>query len=245
MAKNVYFTQGTNNEQLLYEDIIIESLEIYGVELFYIPRTLIAKDEILGEDRLSQFNNSYPICAYFEQIDSFEGQSSYIQKFGLMVEQSATLVVARRAWEQAVGRYGTTILPNRPCEGDLVYFPLSKGLFEIKYVQHQDPFYQIGKLYVYKLQVELFQYASERINTGIEEIDVFETLKSFDETINSVDTPDNYGKNIPLDEIASEVIFDESNPFGSIPTNDYVTDYLIETGTTDYTDQSGLNDFNK
>jgi hypothetical protein len=78
-----------------------------------------------------------------------------------------------------VGRYGQTIIPTRPCEGDLIYFPLSKGLFEIKFVKHQDPFYQLGKLYVYKLQIELFQYASERIDTGIKEVDVFETLKTF------------------------------------------------------------------
>jgi hypothetical protein len=215
MAKNVYFTQGTQNEQLMYEDIIIESLDIYGVEMFYIPRTLIAKDDMLGEDRLSEFNNSYPICAYFEQIDNFEGQGSYIQKFGLMVEQSATLVVARRSWDQTVGRYGKTILPNRPAEGDLIYFPLSKGLFEIKYVQHQDPFYQIGKLYVYKLQVELFQYGSERITTGVEEIDTFESLKSFDATVNAnVEVPDDYGKNTVFQTEAVDVIFTEQNPFG-------------------------------
>lgn len=217
MAKNVYFAQGTSNEQLLYEDIIIESLEIYGVEMYYIPRTLIAKDEILGEDRLSEFNNSYAICAYFEQIDNFEGQGSFIQKFGLMVEQSATLVIARRSWELTVGRYGQSILPNRPAEGDLIYFPLSKGLFEIKYVQHQDPFYQIGKLYVYKLQVELFQYGSERITTGIEEIDTFETLKSFDVTVNpNVDVPDNYGKNAVFGTKSTDVIFNEANPFGEL-----------------------------
>jgi hypothetical protein len=116
---------------------------------------------------------------YFENVDSFAGQGAFIQKFGLMMEQSATLVVARRRWEQMVGRYGATILPNRPCEGDLIYFPLTKGLFELKFVSHQDPFYQLGKLYVYKLQVELFQYASENIDTGIKEIDVFETLKTF------------------------------------------------------------------
>jgi hypothetical protein len=95
-----------------------------------------------------------------------------------MMEQTATLVVARRRWDQFVGRYGATIVPNRPCEGDLIYFPLSKGLFEIKFVAHQDPFYQLGKLYVYKLQVELFQYASEQIDTGIKEVDVFESLKT-------------------------------------------------------------------
>jgi hypothetical protein len=179
MPTNVYFTQGTRNEQYLVEDLIIESLKIYGQEFFYIPRTLVSKDEILGEDRLSEFKSSFPIEMYFENIDSFDGQGQFIQKFGLMVEQSATLVVARRRWDQLVGRYGQTIIPNRPCEGDLIYFPLSKGLFEIKFVKHQDPFYQLGKLYVYKLQVELFQYASERIDTGIAEVDVFESLQTF------------------------------------------------------------------
>ena len=179
MPTNVYFSHGTRNEQYLVEDLIIESLKIYGNEFFYIPRTLVSKDEILGEDRLSEFKASFPIEMYFENVDSLDGQGAFIQKFGLMMEQSATLVVARRRWEQLVGRYGQTIIPTRPCEGDLIYFPLSKGLFEIKFVKHQDPFYQLGKLYVYKLQIELFQYASERIDTGIKEVDVFESLKTF------------------------------------------------------------------
>jgi hypothetical protein len=180
MPTNVYFTQGTKNEQFLVEDLIIESLKIFGQEMFYIPRTLVSKDEILGEDRLSKFTSSFPIEMYFENVDSFAGQGAFIQKFGLMMEQSATLVVARRRWEQMVGRYGKTQIPSRPNEGDLLYFPLTKGLFEIKFVQHQDPFYQLGKLYVYKLQIELFQYSSEHIDTGIKEVDVFETLKTFE-----------------------------------------------------------------
>jgi hypothetical protein len=179
MPTNVYFSHGTRNEQYLIEDLIIESLRIYGNEFFYIPRTLVSKDNILGEDRLSEFKSSFPIEMYFENVDSLDGQGAFIQKFGLMMEQSATLVVARRRWDQLVGRYGQTIIPQRPCEGDLIYFPLSKGLFEIKFVKHQDPFYQLGKLYVYKLQIELFQYSSERIDTGIREVDVFETLKTF------------------------------------------------------------------
>jgi hypothetical protein len=179
MATNPYFTQGTANEQNIVEDLIIESLKIYGKDLYYIPRTLVSKDEILGEDRLSKFINSYPCEMYFENVDSFEGQGAFIQKFGLMMEQSATLVIARKRWEQLVGVHGTTILPNRPCEGDLIYYPLTKGLFEIKFVKHQDPFYQLGKLYVYKLQVELFQYSSEKIDTGIDAIDEFESLKTF------------------------------------------------------------------
>lgn len=175
---NVYFSQGTRNEQYLVEDLIIESLKIFGQELYYIPRKLVSKDNILGEDRLSEFKNAFPIEMYFENVDSFDGQGAFMQKFGLMMEQSATLVVARRRWDQLVGRYDITTIPDRPCEGDLLYFPLTKGLFEIKFVKHQDPFYQLGKLYVYKLQVELFQYSSEKIDTGIQEIDVFESLKT-------------------------------------------------------------------
>lgn len=179
MSANVYFTNGTRSEQVLVEDLIIESLKIYGQQMFYIPRKLVSKDEILGEDRLSEFKNSFLIEMYFENVDSYAGQGAFINKFGLMMEQSATLVVARRRWEQFVGRYGVTIVPDRPNEGDLIYFPLTNSLFEIKFVQHQDPFYQLGKLYVYKLQVELFQYSSERIDTGVKEIDAFETLKTF------------------------------------------------------------------
>lgn len=192
---NVYFSHGTRNEQYLIEDLIIESLRIYGQEFFYIPRTLVSKDNILGEDRLSQFKTSFPIEMYFENVDSLDGQGAFIQKFGLMMEQSATLVVARRRWDQLIGRYGVTSIPTRPNEGDLIYFPLTKGLFEIKFVKHQDPFYQLGKLYVYKLQVELFQYASERIDTGIAAVDAFETLKTF--TTNTTRT--NFGELTKID----------------------------------------------
>lgn len=180
MARNVYFSQGTRNEQLLIEDIIVESIQIYGQDFEYMPRALVAKDEILGEDRLSKFENSFTIEAYLENADGFEGQGAFIQKFGLFMEQSATLTISRRRWEQLVGRYGTGILPNRPAEGDLLYFPLTGGLFEIKFVQHQDPFYQIGRLQVYKLQVELFQYASEYIDTGDSDIDAFENVYTQD-----------------------------------------------------------------
>ena len=218
---NPYFasgiTQGTSPEQNLVEDLIIECLGLYSVEVQYIPRTLVSKDEILGEDRLSTFENAFPIAAYFENIDTFDGGGFMVQKFGLMVEQSATITIARKTWNDLVGVTGQSILPNRPCEGDLIYFPLSKGLFEIKFVQHQDPFYQLGKLYVYKLQIELFQYASEKLNTGESEIDVFETLKSFDETINpDVDVPDSYGDNTKFKNQASTIVFNTNNPFGDV-----------------------------
>lgn len=217
MARSSYFTHGTRNEQLFHEDLIVESLHQYGTNFYYIPRTLISKDEILGEDRLSKFKQAFEIEMYLENVDGFDGQGAFIQKFGLMMEQSATLVVARRRWEQLIGRYGQTIIPTRPCEGDLIYFPLTEGLFEIKFVQHQDPFYQIGKLFVYKLQVELFQYASERMETGIKEIDDFETLKSLDPAINEdVDIPESYGDNTKFKQEAESIVFSEDNPFGEV-----------------------------
>lgn len=225
MARSVYFSHGTKNEQYLLEDLIIESIHLWGVEFFYIPRILIGKDEILGEDRLSQFKNAYPIEMYMENVDGYEGQGAFIQKFGLMIEQTATLTVARRRWEQLVGRFGQTILPNRPCEGDLIYFPLSKALFEIKYVESRDPFYQLGKLYVYRLSVELFQYGSEKIDTGIKSIDVFETLKSMDvEQTDDPDFPQSYGDNSKLMDEAKDVLFDTSNPFGDIVLSTYTVD---------------------
>lgn len=215
---NTYFSQGINTEQILVEDLIIESISIWGQTFYYIPRRLVARDDILGEDRLSEFKSAYPIDMYLESVDGFEGQGAFINKFGLMMEQSATLTVARRTWQRTVARHGSaveTILPDRPCEGDLLYFPLTKGLFEIKFVDHQDPFYQLRKLYVYKLQVELFQYASETIDTGIKEIDVFETLKSTEVPITEVDDKaDSFGDNNKFKQQAQNIVFDQSNPFG-------------------------------
>ena len=228
---NVYFSQGTKNEQHLIEDIIIESLKIYGNEIFYIPRSLVSKDNVLGEDRLSQFKTAFPIEMYFENVDSFGGQGAFIQKFGLMIEQSATLVVARRRWEQLVGRYGQTQIPSRPNEGDLIYFPLTGSMFELKFVQHQDPFYQLGKLYVYKLQVELYQYSSERIDTGIAEIDTFESLKTF-----STNTTRNiHGR------VATITMTNSGTGYTSVPTVTLISSTGIGATATAIRGTSGAN----
>ena len=137
-----------------------------------------------------------------------------MSKFGLFNEQAATVSLARKKWQDLVGRFGTSNLPTRPSEGDLLYFPMTKGLFEIKFVQDKDPFYQLGKLYTYKLNIELYQYSSEKINTGIPEIDSFEDLKSHDITINiSPDDPGNYGDNDALKTESITIGFDIKNPF--------------------------------
>lgn len=178
MPTNVYFQQGSYTEQLLIQDLIVESLKIYGKDMYYIPRSLYAKDTILGEDPLSRFENAFPIEMYIEDVDGFQGQGVFLQKFGIQVEKTATFVVARKRWEQLVGKYNVSLIPSRPSEGDLIYFPMTRGLFEIRFVENQDPFYELGNLYVYKLRVELFNYSSERIQTDVADIDAIEDLYS-------------------------------------------------------------------
>ena len=203
-----------NSENFLYESLIAEAVNIHGDDFMYIPRTFVAKDDILGEDRLSKFKNSYPIVMYLESVDGFEGQGAMMSKFGLSMDQSATLTCARRTWDQAVGKYGTTILPNRPAEGDLIYYPRTSGLFEINFVQHQNPFYQVGQLYVYKLTIDKFRYSSEKLETGVPDIDLFNTLATTDGK--PVEAPQSYGDNEKLKAKASNFVFDKSNPFGSL-----------------------------
>lgn len=195
-----------------------EAIRQYGVDFYYIPRTLVSEDKVVGEDRLSEFKNSYPIICYMENADmGFEGQGAFASKFGLQMEQTATLTVAVKEWRKAVGKYGQTILPNRPAEGDLMFLPMTGGLFEINFVQHQNPFYQLGQMIVYKLTVELFRYSSEKIDTGRAGIDIFETLKSTDVTVNpSADTGGSFGDNDKLKTEAPGHFFNPGNPFGSL-----------------------------
>jgi hypothetical protein len=238
MPRNVYFTQGTKSEQYLLEDLIVESLKIYGQDMYYIPRTLVNQDLVLGEDVLSKFEAAYEIEMYFEDVDDFQGQGTFLQKFGIEVEKSATLVVARRTWEQLIGRHGVTRIPSRPAEGDLIYFPLTKKLFEVRFVEHEDPFYQLGKLYVFKLRIETFQYASEKLDTGIAEIDAIEDAYSYDQDMvraedgefivgeeadelyaleSEADPSTDISDNTKYDSEGSGLVdFDEANPFGEV-----------------------------
>jgi hypothetical protein len=213
--------------------------------MYYIPRQLYAKDTILGEDPLSRFEHAFPLEMYIEDVDGFQGQGVFLQKFGIQVEKTATFVVARKRWEQLVGKYNVSIIPNRPSEGDLIYFPMTRGLFEIKFVENQDPFYELGNLYVYKLRVELFQYSSERIQTGESEIDAIEEVYSLnslnykiinedgvtailqessgtersyflDETLN-IDDIEPFANNADLVEDTNDDIdFADINPFGEL-----------------------------
>ena len=172
MARNTYFSQGSTAERDLYEDMIIEAIKIYGQDVYYMPRTVVSQDDIFNEDIESKFEDSFLIEMYLESVEGFEGDGSILSKFGLENRDSAELIVAKRTWEKAV--YGQGLV--RPNEGDLIYFTLTKTLMEIKFVEHEQPFYQLQNLPVYKLSVEAFEYGDEAIDTGIEELDEIELL---------------------------------------------------------------------
>ena len=180
MTTNVYFSKGTPNEQHLYEDLAIEAIQIYGHDVFYIPRTLVNKDELFGEDALSRFDDAYGIEMWMETQEGYEGEKELVSRFGLEIRDETTFVVSRRRWDNTVSNDANLIVSSRPDEGDLVYMPTVKKLFEISFVDHDDPFYQIDNLPVYKLYCRTFEYSSEVLDTGIYAIDDIETKKSTD-----------------------------------------------------------------
>lgn len=144
---------------------------MYGQDIYYLPRDIIAEDRILGEDIPSRFNSSYKVEMYIENVDGFDGEGDLFTKFGVEIRDQATFVVSRRRWQQTVYRHDNEIVVTRPKEGDLLYIPFSKKLFEITHVEHEQPFYQLSNLPTYKLRCELFDYSSEDISTGTDFID--------------------------------------------------------------------------
>jgi hypothetical protein len=179
MATNVHFSQKVKSEQNLYEDIIIESLKMYGQDVYYIPRDIVSEDRILGDDIQSKFNSSYKVEMYIENIDGFGGEGDLFQKFGVEIRDQATFIVSRKRWSQTTSRYDNEIESDRPREGDLIYLGLSNSIFQIQHVEHEQPFYQISNLPTYKLRCELFEYSGEEIDTGIDAIDDIESLYGY------------------------------------------------------------------
>jgi hypothetical protein len=174
MATNHYFSQKVKSEQNLYEDIIIESLKIYGQDIYYLPRDLVNEDKILGEDVPSRFNSAYKVEMYIENTEGFEGEGDLFTKFGVEIRDQATFIVSRKRWNQTVSRYDNEINSTRPREGDVIYLPLSNSMFQIMAVEHEQPFYQISNLPTYKLRCELFEYSDEDFDTDVEAIDDIE-----------------------------------------------------------------------
>jgi len=179
MPTNVFFNHAVSTEQHLYEDLVVESLRFYGHEVFYLPREVVEEDSILGEDIQSTFGDSYSVEMYIENTEGFEGEGDLFSKFGVQVRDQATFVLSLRSWERFISLDSNLATSLRPNEGDLIYFPLSGSLFEIKFVEHENPFYQVGKLFVFKLRCELFEYSGEDFDTGVTNIDLVEDEQAY------------------------------------------------------------------
>tara|TARA_Y100001938_G_C8087374_1_gene432872 strand:- start:2069 stop:2998 length:930 start_codon:yes stop_codon:yes gene_type:complete len=171
MARNPYF-KDHSGEQNIVEDLTVEMIKTMGRDMIYIPRTLVDVDNIFGEDDISKFDDGYEVEMYIQSVDGFEGEGDILTKYGLQIKDRVELVLARKRFDQAIGQYENT---TRPKEGDLIYFPLSNTLFEINFVEHENPFYQLGKLYTYRLSCEVFTYSGEEIDTGFTDVDKVES----------------------------------------------------------------------
>ncbi len=172
MAKNVFFTIGTKSEQRLYEDLIIESMQIYGLDVYYLPREMVTTDRLFREDTLAKFDENYMIEMYLQNYDGFEGDGTLLTKFGVRISEEATFVVSRRRWEDLIqSKSNNLVSAERPNEGDAIYFPLTKQLFQIKFVENETPLRPLGDVPIFTLVTELMEFADERLETGLDEID--------------------------------------------------------------------------
>jgi hypothetical protein len=184
---NPFFQQGSKGEQNLIQDLINEQLKIYGVEVYYLPRKYVTSKTIIKEVIESKFDNAFPIEAYVDTYDGYNGLGTLMSKFGIQELDDLTITISKERFETYITPLIKNIadieLPTRPKEGDLIYFPLGDRLFEIKYVEHEKPFYQLQKNYVYQLTCELFRYEDEIIDTNIDNIDDNVTNSGYIQTL--------------------------------------------------------------
>ena len=190
MALNPYFQQGAVSEQNLVQDLINEQLKIYGIEVYYLPRQYVTKNTIIKEVIESKFTDAYPIEAYVDTYEGYEGVGTLLSKFGIQELDDLNLIISQERYSSYITPLIENIpnieLATRPKEGDLIYFPLGDRLFEIKYVEHEKPFYQLQKNYVYELRCELFRYEDEVVDVGIDDIDETVVDKGYIQTLTLV-----------------------------------------------------------
>jgi len=218
MATNVFFRNYDNiYEQNLIDDLVIESIQQYGLDIIYLSSSLEdGTDAILNENDLRLFDETYDFEVYVKNVDGFEGEGDFMSRFGLQIRDSVTFTVAIRTFERFVTKDKQSIV--RPKEGDLIYFPLNEKMFEIKFVEHESVFYQTGALQVYDMRCELFEYSGERFETGRDNIDEFyaNAEENFDSatTLEALDDLDDGADNLDFEEVADDIIdFSEIDPF--------------------------------
>jgi hypothetical protein len=195
MTLNPFFLQGSASEQRLVQDLINEHLKMFGVEVYYMPRKYIGTKTIIKENVLAKFDDNFLLEAYVQNYEGFQGSGDLMTKFGIRTTDELTLIISKERYEDFIKPFysatpGDEKLISRPKEGDLIYFPLNDTLFEIKFVEHETPFYQLGTLYMYELKCELFEYEDEIIDTSVEDIDDVMDDKGYMTTITLVGAGD-------------------------------------------------------
>ena len=212
MATNFFFNNfQASQEQLLLENLIIESIKIYGQDMYYIPRKLNNYDEIYGADDQSSYEKAYGIEMYIKSVDGFSGDGNFMSKFGIEIRDQVIFSMAQRIFNQEVGSFTTQVRPN---EGDLIYFPLNKKCFQIKYVNKFEMFYQLGALQTWEVTCELFEYSGETMNTGIPEIDILQKKFDTNQYNWSIKTEDN---EYIVTEDGDLIVLEHSSPNDLIP----------------------------
>lgn len=248
MALNPYFNKFKNQpEQNLIEDLTIEAIKIHGMEIYYLPRSMIYRDDFFGEAPYSRFSSFKMIEMYMDTTSAFEGGDTFT-KFGFEIRDSVKFTVSRKRFRRETGM-------ERPMEGDLLFLPLNNGLFEIKFVEHENPFYSLGKLLSFQLTCELFQYSEEKMNTGVPEIDVVEDINGYNITLSLGATGGTsiFGKGDLVyqysngsitggysgaDAKATVLSYDQTNPNTIILTDVYGKWLTSSGGTTRYVTKS-------
>lgn len=229
MATNFYFNNfQASGEQTLLENLIIESIKIYGEDMTYIPRNINNHDALYTADDQSSFTKSYPIEMYIKNVDGFAGDGNFMSKFGLEIRDQVVFSVAQRIFNNEIG---DTTGFTRPREGDLIFFPLNKKCFQIKYVNKFEMYYQLGTLQTWEMTCELFEYSDETMNTGIPEIDALQVKFSTNEL------------DYTLRDIDNNYLQNEDGDF--IMNTQYDLNVIEGTGTNEVftTESSGIIDF--
>ena len=230
MATNQYFKQKVRSEQQLFEDLVIESLQMFGQDVYYLPREIVNKDKIFLDDVPSRFSDAYKVEMYIENTEGFEGEGDLFTKFGVELRDQATFIVSRKRWVQLVGKR-LEVANFRPREGDLIYLPMSESMFEIRRVETETPFYQLKDLPTFRLQCELFEYSGEDFDTGVDTIQDVETEGSFKYNLSL----DSGGGRFIQGETVTQV-FDTYNMIGEVAfaSDSGNTLHLIHSGATDW-----------
>jgi len=219
MATNTFFNNYARvSEQSLIDDLVIESIKQYGVDVIYISRAIKGRDAIFNEDDFPVYNETFEFETYVKNMEGFEGEGDFLSKFGLQIRDTLTLTVANRTFERHVTREVVELA--RPREGDLIYFPLNEKMFEIKYVEHESIFYQMGQTQVFDMQCELIEYANQKFDTGRSEIDNYfadyntDVYVSNTVTLNALAQVDDNAGNLTFEMEADGIIdFSEVDPF--------------------------------